>query len=282
MSTSLLEIPVGVLVAERPSRADVFDRFHIDYCCGGKLPLRWYCEKKGVAAEAVLAALDAPEADAPAPQPGETLRELVAHLIGTHHVYLRAMLPRLGGWLAKVRHVHGEAHPELVELEASFAAFRDEMLAHLDQEERVLFPLIIRLERGLDDQALGKRFLNQQLATADAEHTQAGGLIERMEALSDHFTPPEDACSTYRALYAGLAEMVADTRRHVHKENTLLFARAAALVANSPEPRARFGQQANRGEIVQAEKHPADPHKDVATRALSHAGGVASARNELY
>ena len=29
---------VGELVAERPSRARVFERFGIDYCCGGKKP----------------------------------------------------------------------------------------------------------------------------------------------------------------------------------------------------------------------------------------------------
>ncbi|HEY9721644.1 MAG TPA: iron-sulfur cluster repair di-iron protein [Oscillatoriaceae cyanobacterium] len=281
MRTDYLETPVGVLVAERPGRADVFDRYHIDYCCGGKLPLRWYCDKKGVATNEVLQALD--RADAAPPQPhGQSLRELIAHVVGVHHVYLRAVLPHLGERLAKVVPVHGPAHAELYALQDCFQRFHDDMAAHMDQEERVLFPLIIRLERGLEDQALGKRFLNQQLATADAEHTQSGALLERMEALTEHFATPEGACATYHALYAELAEMVADTRRHVHKENTLLFPRAAALVANPPEPRPRYGEQANRGEIDFAEKQPADPVKDASTRAMSHEGGLASARNELY
>ena len=51
-------LTVGALVAERPGRARVFERFGIDYCCGGKLPLREACDKRGVDAAAVLSALD--------------------------------------------------------------------------------------------------------------------------------------------------------------------------------------------------------------------------------
>jgi hypothetical protein len=38
----------------------------------------------------------------------------------------------------------------------------------------------------------------------------------------------------------------------------------------------------NKGEIMFAEKHPADPLKDEATRHMSHRGGLASARTEHY
>ena len=44
----------------------------------------------------------------------------------------------------------------------------------------------------------------------------------------DH-TPPPDACGSYRALYAGLAQLEADTHLHVHKENNVLFPAVLAL-----------------------------------------------------
>jgi regulator of cell morphogenesis and NO signaling len=40
---------------------------------------------------------------------------------------------------------------------------------------------------------------------------------------------PEGACNSYRALFAGLAELEAETFAHVHLENNLLFPRAIAL-----------------------------------------------------
>ncbi len=33
------ESTVGQLVVERPARSRVFEKFGIDYCCGGKKPL---------------------------------------------------------------------------------------------------------------------------------------------------------------------------------------------------------------------------------------------------
>ena len=34
---------------------------------------------------------------------------------------------------------------------------------------------------------------------------------------------PDDACASYRELYAALAAFECDTHMHVHKENNLLF-----------------------------------------------------------
>lgn len=37
------------------------------------------------------------------------------------------------------------------------------------------------------------------------------------------FTTRGAGCASYRALYDGLAALVADTHLHVHKENNILF-----------------------------------------------------------
>ncbi|MFN3432322.1 MAG: iron-sulfur cluster repair di-iron protein [Candidatus Sericytochromatia bacterium] len=280
-------VPVGILVAERASRADVLEQFGIDYCCGGKLSIRWFCDTQGLDLEAVLTALEASDR---LPAPTRTrdwnqapLSELIAHVVSTHHAHLRTTLPRLGDLLALVAATHAMAQPELTELVGVYADFQSEMQAHMDQEEQVVFPLIIRLERGLEDRALGERFLTQQLARMDAEHQEAGKDLERMSRLTQGFTPPRDACDSHRALLVGLFELVADTHRHVHKENSILFPRAAALVGRGPrKPPARAGASPNRGPIVFPEKCPLDPTRDEATRAMTHRGGLVSARAELH
>lgn len=289
MSPYSPETPVGILVAERPARADVLDRFGIDYCCGGKLSVRWYCNKKGLDADEVLQAIAeadaAPAASLQKDWQGASLAELVAHVVGTHHAYLHRQMPRIGALLEKVARRHGETHTELHELVMVFAHFRSEMDAHMKQEEQVLFPLIIHLERGLANRALGKRFLMQQLAQMEAEHAQSGEDLETMARLTAGFNAPGDACESYRGLYRALSELTADTYRHVHKENSILFPRAAGLLADEPVARPlirRSQAQANRGEIVFAEKQPANPLRDEASQALSHRGGIVSARAWLY
>ncbi len=114
-----LNTPVGQLVAERPARARVFERFGIDYCCGGRQPLAEASAARGLDPELVAAALRESDAEPPAAdernwsQAG--LAELADHIEATHHAWLRAELPRLAGLAAKVADVHGPRHPEYVE-----------------------------------------------------------------------------------------------------------------------------------------------------------------------
>ena len=283
MPTPVLETPVGLLVAERPGRAEALERFGIDYCCGGKLTIRWFCKRHGLDPEAVLAAIDAADralVSTPARHwPSAPMHELIAHIVTTHHAYLRKTLPTLVELADTVAEAHGAVHPELNELAAILPGFSAEMLAHLDQEEQVLFPLVVRMERGLEDRALGRRFLTQQLGGLEAEHEAAGGLLARMAALTDGFEPPSDACASYEVLLKGLAAMAADTYRHVHKENSILFPRAAALIEGAIAPPA---EARSSWTIVHPEKRPADPLRDEATRAMTHRGGLVSARVELY
>ncbi|MBK6911471.1 MAG: DUF542 domain-containing protein [bacterium] len=50
-----LETPVGHLVVEKPGRAHIFQRFQIDYCCGGAKPLGQACTAKNLDPQVVLA-----------------------------------------------------------------------------------------------------------------------------------------------------------------------------------------------------------------------------------
>ena len=86
---------VGQLVAERPSRARVFERLGIDFCCGGKIPLSDACTQRELDTDKIVAALR--EADANAADTDEsdwtraTLRELIEHILEKHHAYLRGV-----------------------------------------------------------------------------------------------------------------------------------------------------------------------------------------------
>lgn len=77
----------------------------------------------------------------------------------------------------------------------------------------------------------------------EQEHEEAGAALAAMRRLTNGYAAPEGACATYRAMLDALAELEADTHRHVHKENSLLFpsaqAREAELAARRPTQESR-------------------------------------------
>lgn len=230
-----IQTTVGELVAQRPSRSRVFEKLGIDYCCGGKKTLAELCEARGLDADTVLTimlAAEAGAADGPKEQSWSTagLTELADHIEQTHHAYLKRELPRLGAMVRKVAAVHGDRHPWMLEVDGIFTGFAAEMQAHMMKEEQMLFPMIRSLDRGKPsaDGDCGPGVANP-IRVMEHEHDNSGEDLSRMRKLSDGFTPPPGACNTFRAMLDGLAELEADTHRHVHKENSILFPRALEL-----------------------------------------------------
>jgi regulator of cell morphogenesis and NO signaling len=227
---TLHEATVGEMVAARPELTRVFERFGIDYCCGGKRTLADAAARAGADYQAVLAALEAADRPAGGFDPAAlALADLCEHVVETHHAYLRRELPRIDLLLDKVIAAHGERHPELLDVRRVFSAFATDLVQHMAKEETVLFPAIVRLERDRRYPAGPFGSLRNPMGVMEAEHDEAGDALGAMRAATDDFSPPADACPTYRALLAALAELEVDMFRHVHKENNVLFPRAVRL-----------------------------------------------------
>jgi regulator of cell morphogenesis and NO signaling len=159
------------------------------------------------------------------------IRELVEHIVTVHHGYLRESLPRLAYLIAKVARVHGETHRELAELRLVYEAFQSELEQHMEKEECVLFPLCHDLESTRVRPEFHCGSVNRPIMVMMMEHEDAGDALARMRALTNDFTPPLDACNTYRAMLEGLAALEQDMHQHVHKENNIVFPRASAAEA---------------------------------------------------
>lgn len=162
------------------------------------------------------------------------LRELIRHIVGTHHEYLKLELPRVGQRLRKVVEVHGEKDPAaLHELETVYEALWQEMNLHMHKEEMMLFPAIERYESATQSGALlppapfGS--IANPIAVMEAEHDSAGSALGRIRELTIDFQAPPYACSTYHALLDGLKALETDLHTHIHLENNILFPRVIAL-----------------------------------------------------
>lgn len=221
---------LGHMVADDPACAAVLERFGLDYCCGGKQTLSQACQRKGVSPDRVINELEGRK-----PFRRETdwttasLHELVGYIEERYHERLRRDLPGLVARMAKVQTVHGARHPKLEPLGRTLSALVAELLPHMNKEEAVLFPWIRDLERS----GRSEHPIEGPIRVMEHEHDQAGRLLEQMHQLTDGYRPPEGACATYRALYAGLQEVEQDTHRHIHLENAILFPRALRLAGRS-------------------------------------------------
>lgn len=233
-SATVAEIAADSLAAVR-----VFEKYGIDYCCGGKKPIADVCRQKGHDAGRLRADLEA-ALESPAPLERnwntERLSTLIGHIVATHHAYLIRELPAIQGRLDKVFRIYNQRYgPTLIGLPEAFAALRSELEPHLHKEEMVLFPFIQAVEAAAESGGPLPRgpfgAISNPIRMMEHEHDAAGDALREIRQITNSFEIPSHACVTYRALMSGLEELERDLHLHIHLENNILFPRAAELEA---------------------------------------------------
>ncbi len=233
---NLMNETIGQVVAENFRTAAVFYNHGIDFCCRGNRIVNEVCEKKNIDPNQLESELrqalknTGSENDDPK---SWSLAKLVDHIIPTHHRYIEEKSPIILQFLAKLCKVHGEAHPELFEIHEHFHSTVGDLAAHLKKEELILFPQIKKLEKAKNTGATwtppGFGTVKNPIAMMMQEHEDEGDRFVKISALSDNYTPPADACNTYKITYAMLDEFEKDLHRHIHLENNILFPKAIEL-----------------------------------------------------
>ncbi len=237
------EKTVRELAVETPQATQVFEKFGIDYCCGGGRTLSAACADKGVLVEEVQRAIAtgiAAEVTRLAAQDWtkSELSALVDHITATHHVYVRQETVRIRQLLAKVAAKHGAKHPEVYRIQETFSALSAELTSHLMKEENILFPYIVQLEKataaGLPKPRPMFGSVKSPIHMMELEHASAGEALRSLSEDSSNYTAPEDACATFQASYLALKAFEADLHQHIHLENNILFPKAIALENSGP------------------------------------------------
>jgi regulator of cell morphogenesis and NO signaling len=229
---------VRELASAAPGAARVFEKFGIDYCCGGERLLAQACSAAKVNLQEVEEALKKPQ-----PPGGDRdwqeapLAELIKHIVAKHHEYVRQEIQRMIPLFAKVAGAHGKKHPELEKIQSSFQVLAEELTTHTMKEERMLFPYIAQLELATNsgDRPTASLFgtVKNPVRMMMMEHDSAGELLRQMREVSKNYTLPAEACLSFQMLYRALQEFEADLHQHVHLENNILFPRAIELEAQA-------------------------------------------------
>lgn len=232
MRDTLAGRSVGDIVAADWRTAAIFDRLGIDFCCGGGRTVADACRAAGVDPAAVEQALAALPAGAAVEDPREwPIDRLIDHIVETHHAYVRAALPRIGDYLAKLTRVHGARHPELHDIAIAWGELSAGLQQHMQKEEHVLFPYVRELAAAGPGLPGPFSTVEHPIRVMEREHEEAGGQLRAIRRLSRDYAPPADACTTYRVCFEELAAFERDLHRHVHLENHVLFPKAVALEA---------------------------------------------------
>jgi len=214
--SNFAERPLGEIATSLPGATAVFRRHKLDFCCGGKAKLAEAAQAKGLAIDGLIAELSVLEAaSAQVPVPPET-GALIDRIETRYHAVHRAELPELVRLARRVEAVHKDKASVPHGLADLLEHVQRELESHMQKEEAILFPLM---------RAGGSPMIAGPISVMLAEHEDHGDNLRKLEELTNGFEPPADACTTWRALYAGVRKFVDDVMEHIHTENNILFPR---------------------------------------------------------
>jgi regulator of cell morphogenesis and NO signaling len=233
MNPSFSSLSLAQIVNNNHQAASVFEKYHLDFCCKGKRSLEQACTEQQLSVSKVTEDLEnifTKDNNSTVDFEKMNLTQLADYIVQTHHAYIKNEMPQIYAYLHKISSKHGERHPELYKIFQTFSAVKEEMEGHMKKEELILFPRIKELEKLANNEnanlQLNITYLQSPITVMEQEHDHAGSLLNDIRILSNDYTPPQDACTTYRLSFAALKAFELDLHQHVHLENNILFPKA--------------------------------------------------------
>lgn len=215
------------IVKEFPGSVDIFNKYKLDYCCGGKVLLQDALVESKIDAEDFMENLNKAQEQDKSNKENRlntslynlSVAELIDFIEEEHHVDERDMLGELAHLVNKILIVHYDSHrEELIKVHHLFSDLKKELEEHFVKEEQIVFPMMKDQEKA-DDK------LTSLIQELDDEHLAAGAIIKQLQEVTNNFTPPQGACATYVATYQMLQRLVNDIFLHIYSETAILFER---------------------------------------------------------
>lgn len=233
--TNLAQQTLATIVTNNHATVPVLEKYDLDFCCKGKRTLADACTEKGLSIEAVAEELEKFTATSSTQMPFTemTAEQLISYILIHHHFYVRQAMPAIIGHLEKVATKHGDRFPYMVEVLCLFRELNEEMTMHMHKEEVILFPRIKEITAQLEAHQhsnVTPGYIAAPIQVMEQEHELAGDVLYKIRSLTNNYTPPADACTTFQVCLAELKAFEEDLHRHVHLENNLLFPLAEKMM----------------------------------------------------
>lgn len=227
---------IGALVAQNYKTANVFKKSGIDFCCNGNRTIEDACNQKKINVDELIQSLQNVTQinnSADGINFNSWPLDLLADYIEKkHHRFVESKILEITPFLNKIVKVHGPQHPELNEVQLLFQGCADELTVHMKKEELVLFPFIRKLELAKQNGTpVNAQFdsVKNPIQNMMNEHTAEGERFRKIAELTNNYTPPQDACNTYKVTFSLLNEFEDDLHQHIHLENNILFPKAIEI-----------------------------------------------------
>ncbi|MDH7603419.1 MAG: iron-sulfur cluster repair di-iron protein [Melioribacter sp.] len=232
----LINLQLKELVSLNIKTAEIFEKYNIDFCCNGKLTLQEVLTEKNIEPDEILNELINTFDQEVLPNENFiewNLIDLINHIVNVHHSYVRNSIPKIKMHLEKVISKHGQKYFYLSEVKSLFEQLSLELENHMIKEEKILFPLIKYL---VDTEKFNERpktqgygSIKNPIRQMELEHDNAGNIIHTIRKITNNYSLPEDACTTFSLTYDELNDFEKDIHKHIHLENNILFPKAIEL-----------------------------------------------------
>lgn len=161
------------------------------------------------------------------------LRLLSDHIIKNHHAYVRQVLPQIENLLEENENISNVTANYIEEVKDHFRGLTNEMMKHIQKEERIVFPIIKYLEDcekfNEKPKTRGYGRIKDQIDVLEDEHLGAENTIKEIKNIINRFDISDDSSNKIKLIYDKLIEFEEDTQMHVHLENSILFPKAIKL-----------------------------------------------------
>ncbi|MGG8497570.1 iron-sulfur cluster repair di-iron protein [Tenacibaculum sp. TC6] len=223
---------VADIVAENYKTATVFKKYGVDFCCNGNRTIHEVSKKRKINEEVIINELSDELNNASSEQnyANWDIDFLSDFIYQNHHIYVEKQIPEILHYLDKISKVHGDKHPELLEIKQLFKESSGALTTHMKKEELILFPFIKKIAKAfksgesLEQPPFGS--IQNPIDMMHHEHDDEGERFRKIAALSNNYTPPQDACNSYKIAFSLLREFEEDLHKHIHLENNILFKKA--------------------------------------------------------
>lgn len=218
--------------------ADIFRKYEIDYCCGGKWSLDIICQNKHLDTGNIIKELNnvmwQATSNAAIDFDSWNIDFLADYILNVHHSYLKKAVPETKEQVNKFLEEHRKKFPGLEEIEVVLNRFLKEFPPHMQQEEEIFFPYIKQIYHAYINRESYAKLLIRTLRkpleeVMQKEHENTGANLHRLRMITANYTPPENACMTHKITFAKLEELDKDLVQHIHLESNILFPKAIKM-----------------------------------------------------
>jgi regulator of cell morphogenesis and NO signaling len=225
---------VATIVIENINTASVFKKYKIDFSIHGNMLLSQACEEKNTNLKQILKDLKAVNDKVYYLKDYNSwkLDFLIDFLVNIQHEYKEENILLLKEYGEKVAAIYGEEYKELIEINLLILRVADNILEHMKNEERIIFPYIKKLIDANTKKIVTNTSnspLNIPIDIIEDDHEKVSKTFKKIAELTNNYKIPENACISFKVLYLKLQQFEELLNNHIHIENNILFPKAKRL-----------------------------------------------------